>query len=57
MQCELVDALPGGVLLAPEQDSAVVGGGGEDGAVFGVRPGDAPDSAFVTRAVWSVNLL
>ena len=47
MQGELVDALPGGVLLAVDEDAAVVGGGGEDGAVFGVGPGDAPDSAFV----------
>jgi hypothetical protein len=33
---DLVDALPGVVLLAPDEDFAVVGGGGEDGAVFGM---------------------
>lgn len=47
VQGKLVDALPLGVLLAPDQDAAVVGGGCEDGAVFGVRPGDAPDGSFV----------
>jgi hypothetical protein len=39
VQGELVDALPLVLrLLAPDQDAAVVGGGGEDGAVFGVGP-------------------
>ena len=39
VQGELVDALPLVLrLLAPDQDAAVVGGGGEDGAVFGVSP-------------------
>jgi hypothetical protein len=48
VQGELVDALPLVLrLLAPDQDAAVVGGRGEDGAVFGVGPGDAPDGAFV----------
>jgi hypothetical protein len=44
---ELVDALPLAVLLAEDQDAAVVAAAGEDGAVFGVRPGDAPDGAVV----------
>lgn len=48
MDCEFVDALPGVVLLAVDEDAAVVGGGGEDGAVFGVRPGEGPDGAFVS---------
>jgi hypothetical protein len=39
VQGELVDALPLVLrLLAPDQDAAVVGGGCEDGAVFGVGP-------------------
>jgi hypothetical protein len=33
--------------FAPDDDAAVVGGGGKEGAKFGVRPGDAPDGAFV----------
>jgi hypothetical protein len=33
--------------FAPNVDLTVVGGGGEEDAVFGVGPGDAPDSAFV----------
>jgi hypothetical protein len=44
---ELVDALPLPVLLAEDEDAAVVGGAREDGAVFGVCPGDAPDGAVV----------
>ena len=31
----------------PDKDFAVVGGGGEDVAEFGVRPGDLPDGAVV----------
>jgi hypothetical protein len=39
VQGELVDALPLVLrLLAPDQDATVVGGGGEDGAVFGMGP-------------------
>lgn len=52
MQRELVDALPlvrG--LLAPDEYAAVVGRGGEDGAVFGMRPGKGPDGAFVARVL------
>lgn len=45
---EFVDALPGAVLFAPDEDATVVGGGGEDGAVFGVCPGDTPDGAFMS---------
>jgi hypothetical protein len=45
--CELVDALPLPVLLAEDEDAAVIAAAGEDGAVFGVRPGDAPDGAVV----------
>lgn len=48
---EFVDALPGARLLAPDEDAAVVGGGGEDGAEFGVRPGDAPHGAFVADVI------
>jgi hypothetical protein len=44
---EFVDALPLGILLAVDEDMAVVGGAGEDGAVFGMCPGDTPDSAFM----------
>ncbi len=47
MEGEFVDALPLGVLLAEDEDAAVVGGGGEDGAVFGVGPGAAPDGRVV----------
>ena len=36
VQGEVGDARPLGVGFAPYQDFAVVGGGGEDGAVFGV---------------------
>lgn len=48
---EFVDALPLCILLAPDQDAAVVGGGCEDGAVFGVCPRDAPDCSFVTGSM------
>jgi hypothetical protein len=44
---EFVDALPLRVLLAEDEDAAVVAAAGEDGAVFGVGPGDAPDGAVV----------
>lgn len=48
VQGEFVDALPLALrLLAPDEDAAVVGGGCEDGAVFGVGPGDAPDGALM----------
>jgi len=48
VQGELVDALPLVLrLLAPDEDAAVVGGGCEDGAVFGVGPRNAPDGAFM----------
>lgn len=48
VQGEFVDALPLVLrLLAPDEDAAVVGGGGEDGAVLGVGPGDAPHGAFM----------
>lgn len=48
VQGELVDALPLVLrLLAPDEDAAVVGGGREDGAIFGVGPRDAPDGAFM----------
>jgi hypothetical protein len=54
VDCEFVDALPGGVLFAVDEDAAVVGGRGEDGAVFGVCPGEGPDGAFVS-ALYRVN--
>jgi hypothetical protein len=47
VQREVEDSLPLGALLAPDEDFAVVAGGGEDVAVFGVGPGDAPDCSFV----------
>lgn len=37
VESEVVDALPLVVLLAPDEDLAVVGRGCEDGAVLGVR--------------------
>jgi hypothetical protein len=45
---DFVDLLPGGRLLAPNDDFAVVGRGCEDVAVFWMRPGDAPNCAFVS---------
>ena len=48
VQGDVVDFLPCAVLLAPDEDLAVVGGGCEDVAVLGVGPGDAPDGAFVS---------
>jgi hypothetical protein len=51
VQGEFVDALPLVLwLLAPDEDATVVGGGGEDGAILRVSPGNAPDSAFVSIA-------
>lgn len=53
VQGEVVDALPLVVLCAlflPDEDFAVVAGRGEDVAVLGVCPGDAPDGAFVAVA-------
>jgi hypothetical protein len=48
VQGKLVDALPLVLrLLAPDENTAVVGGGCEDGAVFGMGPGDAPYGAFM----------
>jgi hypothetical protein len=59
VQGEVVDARPGargrggagllggGGALAPDDDLAVVARRGEDVAVFGVGPGDAPDRALV----------
>lgn len=44
---EFVDALPRAVLFAPDEDAAVVGGGGEDGAVFGVGPGHTPHGSLM----------
>lgn len=40
--------------FAPYVDLAVVGGGGEEDAVFGVGPGDAPDGAFVAVVLVSL---
>lgn len=47
MQGEFVDALPGSILFAPDEDATVVGGRGENGAIFGVRPGDTPDCSLM----------
>ena len=49
MECEFVNALPLVVLFAPDEDAAIVGGRGEDRAVFRMCPGNAPNSAFVTE--------
>jgi len=40
--------------LAPDVDFAVVGGGGEDTAVFWVGPGDGPDCSFVAGG-WGIS--
>lgn len=47
MVCEVEDALPLRALFAPDEDFAVVARRGEDVAVLGVGPGDAPDCAFM----------
>jgi hypothetical protein len=47
VQGEIEDSRPGVALLAPDEDFAVIGGGCEDVAEFGVRPGDGPDCSFV----------
>jgi hypothetical protein len=44
----IVDLLPGAALFAPDEDFAVVGGRCENVAVFGMRPGYTPYSAFVS---------
>lgn len=49
VQREIEDFGPGVALLAPDEDFAVVRGGGEDVAVFGVCPGDGPDCSFVSK--------
>jgi hypothetical protein len=51
VQREVEDFRPGAAGFAPDEDFAVVAGGGEDVAVFGVRPGDTPDGAFVPGGV------
>jgi hypothetical protein len=40
--------------FAPYVDLAVVGGGCEEDAVFGVGPGDTPDGAFVAVVLVSL---
>jgi len=45
---EIEDALPCAVLLPPDENFSVVACARLDVAVFGVRPGYAPDGAFVT---------
>lgn len=48
---EVVDSLPLvvlGALFFPDEDLAIVPCRRQDVAVFGMRPGDAPDGAFVT---------
>lgn len=37
--------------FAPDEDFAVVGCGGEDVAVFWMRPGDGPDCSFVAVCI------
>jgi len=48
VQCEVEDFCPLIVGLAPDEDFAVVGGGCEDVAVFGMSPGNGPYGAFVS---------
>ena len=48
MKGEIENSRPGVALLAPDEDFTVVRGGGEDVAVFGVRPGDGPNCSFVS---------
>ena len=45
--------MPGGAGFPPDEHFAVVAGGGEDVAIFGVRPGDGPDGAFVAGGLVS----
>lgn len=47
---DVVDLLPRAVLLAPDEDLAVVGGRSEDVAVLGMCPGNTPDGALVPVA-------
>lgn len=47
VQRKVEDLLPRALLLAPDEDLAVVAGRGENVAVFGVCPGYAPDRALV----------
>jgi hypothetical protein len=57
---DLVDLLPSRRLFAPDDDLAVVRGGCEDVAVFGMRPCDTPYRALMssvpsvlgTRSAW-----
>jgi hypothetical protein len=51
VQGDFVDLLPGGRLLAPDDDLAVVRRRGEDVAVLGMRPCHAPYGAFVSAAL------
>ena len=57
VQGEFVDSLPViGGLFAVDEDAAVVGAAGEDGAVGWVGPGDAPDGAFVAAIANGVSI-
>lgn len=47
VQRKIENLLPRALLLAPDEDLAVVAGGGKNVAVFGVCPGYAPDCALV----------
>lgn len=49
MQREVENARPCRVRFPPDEDFAIVAGRGEDVAVFGVGPRNAPNCAFVTR--------
>lgn len=44
---EVVEALEGVLVFAPDYDAAVVAGGCEEGTVFGVGEGYAPDRSVV----------
>lgn len=50
VQGEIEYFCPGGAGFAPDEDFSVVGGGGEDVAIFWVRPRYGPDCSFVS--VW-----
>jgi hypothetical protein len=45
---EIEDFGPGGAGFPPDEDFAVVACGGQNIAILWVRPGDAPDGAFVS---------
>lgn len=55
VESDLVNLLPAVGLLAPDEDLAIVRGGGEDVAILGVCPCDTPYSTFVSVNALAVN--